>query len=264
MPFTVSHPAIVLPLKRWFPGWFSLTGLMSGAMAPDLVYFLTMTTQPRGISHSWLGLFVFCLPAGMLFAVCFHLLFKRPAIYNLPQPFDIKLSGLAETKYRLGRGGWLKLAVSVLLGALSHFFWDSFTHRTGEIVQLFPILNRSYTVLGITRPLCRFIQHISTIAGGLTILITVYKGLLIPSPAVDHSLHTPGQKLRFWLLGGSVATLFAVIVVMIYYYLPDPALFTRFNSNVARTVFGLAGWAGFYYFVCIYSYLKPDARKPQT
>ena len=92
MPFTTSHPAIVLPLKMLKPRWFSLTGLMAGAMAPDLLYFLMMQTSYRGVSHSWLGLFVFCLPAGIAFSFAFHHLFKQPVIHNLPWPLDRRLS----------------------------------------------------------------------------------------------------------------------------------------------------------------------------
>ena len=36
MPFTLAHPAAVLPLRRWL--WFP--GLVAGAVAPDVGYYL--------------------------------------------------------------------------------------------------------------------------------------------------------------------------------------------------------------------------------
>ena len=123
MPFTVSHPAIILPLKHLKPNWFSLSGLMVGAMSPDLIYFLTTITFYRGISHSWFGLFIFCLPAGLLFAVMFHWLFKYHFIMNLPSPLDKNLSGLAVSRFfPRNIRDWSVLIFSVIIGALSHFF----------------------------------------------------------------------------------------------------------------------------------------------
>ena len=265
MPFTVSHTAIVLPLKQLFPRWFSLSGLMAGAMAPDLLYFLMMRTESRGISHSWLGLFVFCVPAGMLFAYCFHRFFKQYAIYNLPHPFDTRLSGLAEQRFQLSDfNSWMKLAVSVLIGALSHFFWDSLTHSIGEMAQMFPILTESFTILGISRPLCRFLQHASTIIGALVLLVYVLKGYLLPPPIVSRSVRSPGQKFLFWLVGGIVATLFACLVVFCFSIVYDFSLGDSQNSHFIRTSFGLAGWAGLYYYICIYTVAMRYRQKQAT
>lgn len=262
MPFTISHAAIVLPFKQFCPRWFSLSGLMAGAMAPDLLYFLMMQTEDRGVSHSWLGLFLFCLPAGMLFAYCFHRFFKYHAIYNLPSPFDLRLSGLAEQRFQIGSfNGWMKLALSVLLGALTHFFWDSFTHPTGEMAQMFPILTESFTVGGYSRPLCRFLQHFSTITGTVILLLYVLKGYLLPPPAVTRSIRSSGSKLLFWLVGGVVATLFACLVVYSFDIMYDLHLGDGHYSHAVKTSFGLAGWAGFYYFVCIYTVVVRYRRK---
>ncbi|WP_220463965.1 DUF4184 family protein [Adhaeribacter radiodurans] len=39
MPFTFSHPAIVLPLTLLLRKWYSLTGLVIGSLTPDFEYF---------------------------------------------------------------------------------------------------------------------------------------------------------------------------------------------------------------------------------
>lgn len=223
-------------------------------MSPDLLYFLIMQTTDRGFSHSWFGLAYFCLPAGMLFAYCFHRFFKYHAIVNLPRPFDSRLSGLAEQPFHLESfNSWLKLAVSVLVGALSHLFWDSFTHSTGVIAQMFPILTKSFTFWSVTRPLCRWLQHISTILGACVLLIYVLKGYLIPPSAETRPVRSPGDKVRFWLIGGVAAVLFACLVVYCFDLAYDLKMLEGHYGRSVITSFGLASWAGLYYYICIYT-----------
>ena len=257
MPFTTSHPAIVLPLKQLWPRWFSLTGLMAGAMAPDLIYFLMLITAHRGVSHSWTGLFIFCLPAGIVFSVVFHNLFKYHFILNLPRPLDRFLSGFAASKFRIvGLRGWLVLAYSVLIGALSHFFWDSMTHEHGEIVRRIPFLLEKSVIFGITVPNYRIVQHLSTAFGALTILIYALRSNLIPAPLANPPVRRPRRKLIFWIVGGMVAIAFACLTIWLYYDYSILRIDRRLLSYPVSSTFGLAGWAGFFYFVCIYKLVK--------
>ena len=48
MPFTFSHPAIVLPLVRKSGHWFSATGLIIGSLTPDFEYFMRMRIVDNG------------------------------------------------------------------------------------------------------------------------------------------------------------------------------------------------------------------------
>jgi hypothetical protein len=257
MPFTISHPALVLPLKQLRPRWFSLSGLMAGAVAPDLIYFLTLTTAHRGISHSWSGLFIFCLPAGIAFAFAFHRLFKYHFISNLPRPMDRFLSGLAEKRFHIAdwRGLFI-LACSVLIGALSHFFWDSMTHEQGEIARLIPFLLKKSVILGRTVPNYRIVQHLSTVFGILIILIYTLKSNLIPPASSNRSIRKPRQKLIFWIAGGLVALALACLAIRVYYGYNIFHIDRGFSSYPISTTFGLAGWAVFFYYVCIYTLVK--------
>ena len=65
MPFTVSHAAAVLPLHRLSRHKLPLTALMVGSMAPDFGYFFSYEAS-RALTHSFAGLFIFSLPAGMI------------------------------------------------------------------------------------------------------------------------------------------------------------------------------------------------------
>jgi hypothetical protein len=261
MPFTVSHASAALPLKILQPRWFSLTGLMAGAMSPDLLYFLMAQTTYRGVSHSWLGLVIFCLPAGVAFSFAFHLLFKEPLINHLPWLLERRLSGLADHRFRVRSArAWIVLVSSVLIGALSHFFWDSLTHGTGEIAGMLPILNEQYTLFGFTRSLCRYLQHLSTIAGAVALLIYVIKGSYLPPPTIAQPRRRPLEKLRFWFGVVVAASAFACLVV----YCFDRIYGLNVTSDVTQYAvvsgFGLAGWAGFFYYCCIIG-LRARRRK---
>jgi len=49
MPFTFSHPAIVLPLATLRRQWISATGLIIGSITPDFEYFIRMkNTESTG------------------------------------------------------------------------------------------------------------------------------------------------------------------------------------------------------------------------
>ena len=65
MPFTFSHPALVLPLNYLPKRWFSLTALVVGSMMPDLEAFLRFKSE-KNVTHTWDALFWFCLPLGLL------------------------------------------------------------------------------------------------------------------------------------------------------------------------------------------------------
>jgi len=91
MPFTFSHPAIVLPLKYFPKKWFSLTGLVIGSMVPDFEYFIRMKVKSI-YSHTIDGIFWFDLPLALLLAFLFHNIVKKYLFQNLPKSFQIRLS----------------------------------------------------------------------------------------------------------------------------------------------------------------------------
>ena len=249
MPFTVSHTALVLPLKKLRPRWFSLTGLMAGAMAPDLQYFLLADTSERGLSHSWLGLFTVCLPLGLIFCFGFHSLFKKRFIEHLPQPLDRHLSGLAESRFApSGWHEWSVLIVSILVGAISHFFWDSFTHPEGALAQHIPWLLQNTTIFGVARSNARLLQHVSTTLGGVGMVLGLWFWKLLPPP-VDVEYRSRGQKAAFWISGTLCGMAWSMIAVWFYNLLFGWEIEAGFSIGLALQTAALASWAGFVYFV---------------
>jgi hypothetical protein len=82
MPFTFSHPAIVIPLAAKKIR-LSATGLIVGSMAPDFEYFIRMKNVSR-YSHTAMGLFWFDLPLALLLCFIYHLIVRNSLFDNLP------------------------------------------------------------------------------------------------------------------------------------------------------------------------------------
>src|SRR5262245_13712318 len=122
MPFTAAHPAIVLPLIGRFRVPYATSALVVGAMAPDFEYFLRLRPIAT-ISHSLLGVVVFCLPASALVLMAYHLIAKRPATLLLPDWVRRRLARAMDNCRPSVRDLGM-LALLIMIGALSHIAWD--------------------------------------------------------------------------------------------------------------------------------------------
>jgi hypothetical protein len=175
MPFTFSHPAIVLPLTSLRRQWVSLTGLIIGSLIPDFEYFLRMRITSN-YSHTIDGLFWFDLPLGLLLAFIFHNIVRDSLVDNLPTFLKTRLSAFRQFDWNKDfKKRWLVIIVSILIGASSHIFWDSFTHNQGFFVETIPTLSDKVYLFGMQISIFKILQHLSTIIGGLVIIYAVYK-----------------------------------------------------------------------------------------
>lgn len=86
MPFTFSHPAIVLPLAFLPKKIISITGLIIGSLTPDFEYFIRMKLSSE-YSHTISGVFLFDLPLGIILTFLFHGIVRNKLIDNLPRFF---------------------------------------------------------------------------------------------------------------------------------------------------------------------------------
>jgi hypothetical protein len=129
MPFTFAHPAAAVPLARPMGRYGVLSALIIGSMAPDIAYLLPIGVM-RNESHSLGGLFWYCLPIGLAGYVLYHWFMKRPLIYLLPPAVFARLEPYATSDWRLRRKNLLAVLLSLLVGAITHLVWDSFTHRS--------------------------------------------------------------------------------------------------------------------------------------
>jgi hypothetical protein len=169
LPVTLpAHAAAVLPLlplSRW---GLPPAALVVGACAPDLAYVLEMDLS--SLSHTVPGLFLFCLPAGLVALVWLEVLVLPALRRALPE-----VGGVQWGRFLRTRGlpdtvrGWALTAVAVVLGAATHLLWDGFTHR-----QLWPaeaLYPHVFVPLGRRNlPLARVVQHASSLVGSLVVL----------------------------------------------------------------------------------------------
>lgn len=204
MPFTFSHPAIVLPLTFLPRQWFSLTGLVIGSLTPDFEYFLRMRIQ-SDYSHTISGLFWFDLPLGILLAFIFHNIVRDSLFDNLPTILKSRLTKFKQFDWNnYFKKNWLVVAISVLIGAASHIFWDSFTHDHGYFVQTIPVLTNTVDIFGRQVPTLKILQHSSTLLGGLVIAFALFK--IIPDKNV-----TGQSNIKYW---GILTTLTLTIIAV--------------------------------------------------
>ncbi len=211
MPWTFSHPAAVLPLRRICPVPLDFSALVIGSMVPDLGYYL-FYSKMASLAHSFLGSFLVCLPIGLVLWVVFRLL-RKPFCFVLPQPHRGALAGFAATPLSLHPRTLIIAAVSVLLGAWTHIIWDSFTHYTWVVKQM-PLLRESvFQVSTVKFPLYLMLQHLSTLVGAAVLIATYCSWLrLHRSSAVESFTAGANDRWRYLLLIG-IAALALVIAL---------------------------------------------------
>lgn len=205
MPFTFAHPALVLPLKNW-KNKLSLTGLIVGSIAPDFEFLFQMhVTENRG--HHIYGILILDLPLSILLCYGFHNLIRKGLIENLPSWLQIRLQNLSFfnwNEYVRKNFGWV--FISIIIGILSHLLADSFTHKNGEFVILFPVLRNSFLFMGYHLPIYLILQMMSSFLG-ISVLYFYVKGIPIQRIPKKKSK----DQLIYWT--------FFLLFVLIYYLL---------------------------------------------
>ncbi len=81
MPAICAHPVIAVPLTRYN---LCLSALIVGSMSPDFFYFFRVSHNAQ-FGHTLQGVFLFCLPVGLLVLWVFHRVLKSPLFSLLPQ-----------------------------------------------------------------------------------------------------------------------------------------------------------------------------------
>lgn len=173
MPFTFSHPAIILPFKYFPRKWFSMTALIIGSLTPDFEYFIRMKVQSI-YSHTLCGVLWFDLPLALLLAFIFHNIVRNDLVFNLPNIVQSRFYSFTEFNWnRYFKENWIIAIISALIGILSHLFWDAFTHEHGYFVNQISELKNTLNIAENKIPVWKILQHMSTLFGGIIIIISV-------------------------------------------------------------------------------------------
>lgn len=236
MPITFSHPVAILPLRK-SPLIFS--ALVIGSMAPDFNYFVQNSAQGH-FGHTLMGLFLFCLPLSLLFYALYHLIFKR-SLYELLPSIDKELLKDFLTHEKISISFLGILSLSIFIGAMTHVFWDGFTHSYGWAASRWEFLQSTVvaTQWGELK-LYKVLQYSGHLLG-VPIMMVAYhlwskkeaekRGLLIDQKErLEHILHLAGIEL---------IVLFLVALSIPLFY-PDQGLYpsvgkfavSAINANV--------------------------------
>lgn len=216
VPFTLAHPAAVLPLMR---KPFAGPALVVGAMTPDIPYFLRATGIPVSAqswyepftnattSHSLAGLP--SVAALGLLAYVFVLAAARPAKWvarggkAAPTP---SAAPRFETSSLPAHVLWV--LVSLLVGTLTHLLWDSFASSDGFLAVRFDALN---TPVVANQSWVDLLQYGSSVLGLAVLAFLLWRHRRALADRADVTVRGAclllGGLAAVGLLAGSIITL---------------------------------------------------------
>jgi hypothetical protein len=170
MPFTLAHPAAILPLHARSKSRLPLSALVIGSMSPDFAYFVPH--ELAATSHSFLGIFTFCWPAGFVAWLIFEYLLKQPTLALSPY----ELQYVSKPPPQFGALLFLSVSAALVAGAATHIIWDAFTHASSPLVAGYPQLRAVlFKIGGSPVRVYNFLHHASTAIG----LIVVVSWVLV-------------------------------------------------------------------------------------
>ena len=175
MPFTLAHPAAVLPLRG--VRHLRMAPLVVGAVVPDLPYYL-----PGGrylpVTHAFVHSFSVDLLLGYALLASLVVL-QRPLTALLSvRARALCLRALLPFRRPIE---WAFAAPAILLGVWTHLLWDSFTHKDGWIVHRVEALSAPLAVGAYNSTMYHALQYLSSVVG-LCVLVLWY--VRLPTPAV--------------------------------------------------------------------------------
>lgn len=134
MPFTLVHPAAVLPLVHpRTSGFLVPSALVLGTVAPDLPYFVSLQwiggDYNLTLTHTTTSLLWLDPALALVLVAVFHALLRRPLTALLPPSVAARMS-LEPLPWRRPRT-WVAVVLSVVVGAATHVGWDAAADAAG-------------------------------------------------------------------------------------------------------------------------------------
>ncbi|GGV30246.1 hypothetical protein GCM10010182_61720 [Actinomadura cremea] len=209
MPFTLSHPAAVLPLAR---GPLVPSALVIGSMAPDIPYFF-FAMELRGTTHRAHGVVTVDVLIGLAAFAVWHLLWKRPLAALAPARLRRRLPPTAPIRW-----GWA--VPSVAIGAATHVLWDAFTHLDWSFAGELPWLTESFGGMEGYR----WLQYVSGVAGLAIVLLWLARWARTAPPTTDAAAASGPWRVPVCAGLGAVTALGGLLSALLF---PDqPGLHT--------------------------------------
>jgi hypothetical protein len=178
VPFTLAHPAAVLPLRG--VRHLRMAPLIVGAMVPDLPYYLPGSIARYGhVTHAFVHSFTVDLLLGYALLASLVVL-QRPLTALLSaRARALCLRAILPFHHPIE---WAFAAPAILLGVWSHLLWDSFTHKDGWMVHRVEALSAPLVIGPYDGTVYHALQYLSSVLG-LCVLVLWYGRL--PTPAVN-------------------------------------------------------------------------------
>lgn len=229
MPFTLAHPATVLPFRRFCPRFFNFPALIIGSVCPDVGYCFSPWNLDV-LSHSPAGSIEFCLPVGVVMLGFFYGL-RLPVVEMLPE----KYRKIFLLFCHRPMGSPLTVIVSMLIGIWLHLLLDSFTHKNGWLVQNLPVLQATvFSVDSQAFRIFNLLWYVCSFAGIIWLYLAWEKWwnaseglqpeggnrgkwikailagiMMVPIELIHHLVHSP---VSLFLIGGYCALIVIGIV----------------------------------------------------
>ncbi|MEJ3658369.1 DUF4184 family protein [Actinomycetes bacterium KLBMP 9759] len=134
MPFTLAHPAAVLPLRRWL----CLPALVAGSVAPDVASYVPVPGG-LGATHTLAAAVGLDVVLGAVVLVVFGIA-QAPLAAIAPSGVRARLAVAPWWVARRSFAGVVVVVVSIAAGAVTHVLWDMVTHARSPLVRAWPWL----------------------------------------------------------------------------------------------------------------------------
>lgn len=220
MPFTASHPAAILPLRRM---GLPVAALVIGSMVPDLPYYLPLPLS-FAQTHSITGVLTVDLLLGLCAFVAWHALLARPLLWAAPPGMQRRIPDAERAGLRprlTSVGAVVGVSVALVVGSLTHVAWDAFTHSGMWGIRTFPELGTP--VLGLAAH--RWLHLASSALGLLAIAWVVARWWRrAPQEGRVETANPAVLRLLWWGLG--LWVLFAGVEMAVG-LLREPSQFLR-------------------------------------
>jgi uncharacterized membrane protein YidH (DUF202 family) len=200
VPFTPSHAVVALPFVRTplVPAAIAI-----GAMTPDLPLFLRSTPLTYQATHT--NVLLSTVIALGLLALWYAVL--RPAVRELSP--DALARRLPRSRLVVA----LLVAVSLLVGVLSHIAWDAFTHEDRWGLRLIPALTDQWGPL----PGYKWLQHGSSIVALVILAVYGARWLSRRAPVASGARVLPRGVRRAWWASLPIALVVAWLIGLAVY-----------------------------------------------
>jgi hypothetical protein len=237
VPFTISHAAAVLPLRGFGKFRLPLAALMIGSMSPDFAYFLPGDLE-RVDTHSIAGVFWFSWPVSIGLWLLFVRVLEQPTRALLPDGWHARF---VPSDQELTLQTLTLASIAVILGALTHLLWDSFTHRGTPMVKLLPALHAvAFHYHGWRVRWFVVLQHLSTIVGLLLLVIWAWR--LPPTLSFPRAFSAASHATRVGAVAALIAATFGLAFANFLFHSDTWFLRRLFHFAIGGMTGGVISW----------------------